>query len=332
MAKANPSDPRLMPDLSKEEEELFYDSIFRITDGLPSHELQLIQKESTECEAALHKEIQILEAAIKAQDEVSTDQTENRIETPPAAPALAPTPSSIPNSSIPIIPPEYDSTNKIVNNYLPTAAQIVASELSPLDRYFAVSALLGRLREPLDTPPPPHSGLARVRLNAIAALEKKKNKNQVSALQTRKIQSLDKYNKMLRLRELNELYTQKQVDNAAMLALVKRISNHRTAAVFRRAVNPLEAPGYADRILFPIDLTLIKKMVVCGAISTFEDLYQHIGLICHNCVKFNGRDSDYSMLTRDFENYVDDSFIDFMQKQKDKATAAAAAGNQQAVA
>jgi hypothetical protein len=71
-------------------------------------------------------------------------------------------------------------------------------------------------------------------------------------------------------------------------------------------------------------------MVVCGAIGTFEDLYQHIGLICHNCVKFNGRDSDYSMLTREFENYVDDSFIDFMQKQKDKAAAAAVAGIQQA--
>ncbi len=49
-----------------------------------------------------------------------------------------------------------------------------------------------------------------------------------------------------------------------------------------------------------------------------------IGLICHNCVKFNGRDSDYSMLTREFETYVDDSFLDFMQKQQDKAAMAAA--------
>ena len=338
MAMSNPNDPRLMPDLSKEEKDLFYNSMFRITDGLPSHELQLIRNESIECEAALQKEIEILEAAIKAQDEmkISPDQpetkNENETETPGTAPAAAPAPAppAFSISPIPIIPPEYDSTNSTANKYLPTAERIVASELSPLDRYFAVSALLGRMREPLDTPPPPHSGLARIRLNAIAVLEKKKNKNQVSALQTRKIHSVDKYNKMLRLKELNELYTHKPGDNAAMLALVKRISNHRTATVFRRPVNPLQAPGYTDRILFPIDLALIKKMVVCGAIGTFEDLYQHIGLICHNCVKFNGRDSDYSMLTREFENYVDDSFIDFMQKQKDKAAAAAVAGIQQA--
>jgi hypothetical protein len=97
---------------------------------------------------------------------------------------------------------------------------------------------------------------------------------------------------MLRLKELNELFTQIPGGNAAMLALVKRISNHRTATVFRRAVNPLDAPGYADRIVFPIDLALIKKMLVCRAIGTFEDVYQHIGLICRNCVKFNGRDSE----------------------------------------
>ena len=329
------NDARLMPELTKEEEELFYNSMIRITDGLPSYELQLIKKESIECEAALQKEIEILEAAIKAQDDAAgsntatspststlTDQPEN----PAVAPAAAP---GISISPIPIIPPEYDATNITVNNYLPSADKIIASDLSPLDRYFTVSALLGRLREPFDTPPPPHSGLARVRLNAIAALEKKKNKNQISALQTRKNLSVDKYTKMLNLKlpelKLNDIYTQKQENNAAMLALVKRISNHRTAAVFRRAVNPLEAPGYTDRILFPIDLTLIKKMVLCEYIQTFEDLYQHIGLICHNCVKFNGRDSDYSMLTREFENYVDDSFIDFMQKQKDKATAAAVA-------
>ena len=144
--------------------------------------------------------------------------------------------------------------------------------------------------------------------------------------QIRKTQSVDKYRKVLKLKEINEIYTAKQVDNTALLALVKRISNHRTATVFRRAVNPLEAPGYTDRILFPIDLTLIKKMVICGYITTFEELHQNIGLICHNCVKFNGRDSDYSMLTREFENYVDDSFLDFMQKQKDKAAAAKAGG------
>jgi hypothetical protein len=199
MAMSNPNDPRIMPDLSNEEKDLFYNSMFRITDGLPSHDLQLIRSESNECEAALQKEIEILEAAIKAQDEmkISLDQPEtgNETETPGTAPAAAPAPAppAFSISTIPIIPTEYDSTKSTANKYLPTAERIVASELSSLDRYFAVSALLGRMREPLDTPPPPHSRLACIRLNAIAALEKKKNKNQASALQTRKIHSVGKY-------------------------------------------------------------------------------------------------------------------------------------------
>ena len=303
-----------MMELSHEEKQLFYDTMFRITDGLPAHELELIQKEASECEAALRKEIEILEAAVAAQPDIAEDQNMNEDEVPIATNLTTPL--------IPLIPPEYDATNTSVNNYLPTAEKILSSESSPLDRYFTVSALIGRLREPFDTPPPPHSVLAQLRRNAIAALEKKKNKNNVPIYQVRKVQSIEKYRNILQLKELNDVYTEKQVDPSALLALVKRISNHRTATVFRKAVNPLEAPGYNDRILFPTDLSLIKKLVMCGSIQTFEELHQNIGLICHNCVKFNGRDSDYSILTRDFENYVDESFLDFMQKQKEKVVAA----------
>ena len=147
---------------------------------------------------------------------------------------------------------------------------------------------------------------------------KKKNKSSHAIQQTRQ-KVIRQYKRIILLKQLNEIYTQPQTDNTALLALVKRISNHRTAAVFRRAVNPKEAPGYEERILFPVDMALIKKFVLCGHIQTFERLHQYIGMICHNCVKFNGRYSDYAMLTKDFENYVDDSFLDFMQKQKDKA-------------
>lgn len=67
-------------------------------------------------------------------------------------------------------------------------------------------------------------------------------------------------------------------------------------------------------------------MIACGQIQTFEELHQRIGLICHNCVKFNGRESDYALLTRDFESYVDDSFLDVLQKLKDKARIASNGG------
>ena len=150
-----------IPVLTKEEEELYYETMYRITDGLPAHELQLMNKEATDCEAALKKEIELLEEYLKS------DSNEELKE------ESAVTSSS---STIPVIPPEYDSTNTTANHYLPTAQQILSSELSPLDRYFTVSALIGRIREPLDTPPPPHSTMNKIRLENISQLEKKKNK------------------------------------------------------------------------------------------------------------------------------------------------------------
>jgi hypothetical protein len=41
-------------------------------------------------------------------------------------------------------------------------------------------------------------------------------------------------------------------------------------------------------------------------IKSYASLHQRIALICHNCVKFNGRESEYAILTREFEDYVDE--------------------------
>ncbi len=275
--------------------ELRYASMWRLTGGLPQHELSTMLQEAIDCEKALEKEIEILEAAAKGEGPISDD----------------------PNITIKIgVPREYDPTTT-GPNYLSTAKDILATDLTPLDRYFSVSSLIGRLRDPLDTP------LVQ-QLEYIGTLndhQKKKTKTS-NAVQQNRQKVYRQYKRIASLRDENDIYTEIQTDNTALLALVKRISNHRTAAVFRRAVNPKEAPGYDTRIHFPVDMGLIKKLVLCGHINTFEKLHQYIGLICHNCVKFNGRYSDYAALTRDFESYVDDSFLDFMQKQKDKATGA----------
>ena len=55
-----------------------------------------------------------------------------------------------------------------------------------------------------------------------------------------------------------------------------------------------------------MDLSLIRKMIVSRMIKSYASLHQRIALICHNCVKFNGRESEYAILTREFEDYVDE--------------------------
>ena len=54
-------------------------------------------------------------------------------------------------------------------------------------------------------------------------------------------------------------------------------------------VKPEEAPGYAERIIFPMDLSLVRKMIVSRIITSYAEMHQKIRLISHNCVKYNGR-------------------------------------------
>jgi Bromodomain len=71
-------------------------------------------------------------------------------------------------------------------------------------------------------------------------------------------------------------------------------------------VKPEEAPGYTDRIKFPMDLSLIRKMIVTRRyVTSYADLHQYIALISHNCCKYNGKESDYGMVARDFEAMAD---------------------------
>lgn len=87
-----------------------------------------------------------------------------------------------------------------------------------------------------------------------------------------------------------------------LLAVWKKLSTHRSSLVFRRPVNPKEAPGYTDRIRFPMDLSLIRKLILSKHIKNYEGILKQVHLIGHNCVKYNGRESDYALVTREFES------------------------------
>ena len=229
-------------------------TLFRLTEGIPNRELKIMLSQAQECEEALQREIELLEAALK-------DEQANK----------------------------------------EAVDQMLSTEFTPPDRCFTVSALLGRLREPMATPLPPNTTIVR---HAPATLQKKKGPNTPTPQEQK-----TKLAKSLLELDSHPEYRREHAEPTSLLTLWKRVSSHRTAAVFRKAVNPKEAPGYTDRILFPIDLGLIRKMITARIIVSFADLHQRIGMICHNCVKFNGRESDYAVVTRDFEAYVDEIMV-----------------------
>lgn len=44
-----------------------------------------------------------------------------------------------------------------------------------------------------------------------------------------------------------------------------------------------------------MDLSLVRKMIVARMIKSFSSLHHRVALICHNCVKFNGRYVSFSL-------------------------------------
>jgi hypothetical protein len=164
---------------------------------------------------------------------------------------------------------------------------ILESPLTPLDRYWTASALLGRLRGDLSVPsihtvpgganilPPPKPGNVGDP-SALVALCK------------------------------NPIYTKNHATTVDLLATWKKISSHRTALVFKKPVKGEDAPGYTDRIVFPMDLSLIRKMIIARKVQSFADMHQYVGLISHNCVKYNGRETDYGVVAREFEAMADE--------------------------
>lgn len=233
-------------------------SLYRLTAGIPRKELKMMVSEAMMCEEALENEIKQIEDALKS-------------------------------------PPDSEAGKRI--------QYMLDSEITPPDRFFTVSSLLGRLRDDLATPLPPNSIIPemRARTGLVPPPPKKKKKENpppdattdggdgmdAEAVSTSST-TLEKQKKVLSLSQ-NPEYTKEHSEPTVLMSLWKKISSHRSSIVFRRPVNPKEAPGYTDRIVFPMDLSLIRKMIVARQIRSFSDLHQRLGLICHNCVKYNGR-------------------------------------------
>ncbi|KAL7532267.1 hypothetical protein ACHAWF_004066, partial [Thalassiosira exigua] len=317
------ADQQVVPESIRE---LLPTTLSRLTSGLPVHELDTIIKEAKACEDALEREIETLEAELGVGAKRRKTDDDDRKEAPkvdeahPSSPLKEPTMISIPFLPAPYQPGGEPGKGHV--NYLDDVDAMLATEFAPPDRYFTVSALLGRLRDPMKLSHPPN---ARVRASKKPGPRGKKAETPEQE-EKRKRAALEKQRALLAL-EANEVYRREQPDTAALLALYKKISSHRTATVFRKPVNPAEAPGYTERILFPMDLSLIRKMIVARMIKSFSSLHQRVGLICHNCVKFNGRESDYAVITRDFEDHVDDKVLEAVKNASATyGTTAAASG------
>ena len=227
-------------------------TLTRLAEGLPRHELDLICKEATACEFALKKEIEKLEAELNVLDgkpdsKPAADETSN--ENKDNFGLQEPTMISIPQLPLPYQPAGGGPGGVGNKNYLSSVDEILNTEFTPPDRYFSVSALLGRLKDPMKLPLHPNRAL--------------KVEETEQMIKKRKI-VLDKQQALLDL-EKNPVYDKEHADNTILLNLWKRISSNKTAAVFRKPVNPAEGKlplficnsrNYFNRQLSPHNISM----------------------------------------------------------------------------
>ena len=169
----------------------------------------------------------------------------------------------------------------------PKVQALIDSPFTPMDRHWTLSALLGRLRGELSPPtlvsvqagnpsPPPPVGATMLTARALLDMRR------------------------------NEAYRRQHPTPATLIPTWKKIVAHRLAIVFKKAVRDEDAPGYSARIRFPMDLSLVRKLIVSRHIKSLADMHTYIGLIAHNCVKYNGRETDYGIVAREFEQAADE--------------------------
>ena len=269
------------------------ETLDRLTRGIPKDELRLCISEANECETALQRDITLLEKALTAAGEESSSQ---------------------------------DKKN---NDNDAAIEEMLASPFTPLDRFWTASALLGRLRGPMA--PPSLLQIRHPTTTTTATTNKQGTTKSTSPLPKNTPAGATTSPEAQNLLQLlsHPAYTRTE-PTATILACWKKIFTHRLAFAFKKPVKDEEAPGYSDRIRFPMDLSLIRKMIITRNIASFQQLHVQLALITHNCLKYNGRETDYGNLARDFEAMVDDTIrlaVMTAAAETAKAGATASSGN-----
>jgi hypothetical protein len=213
--------------------------------------------------------------------------------------------------------------------------EILASDYSTVDRFLTLSSLLGRLF--WTTPLPDHHPISLALAKDLKHKKEKDIKKHQQQIIQEKTTTIQRQERLFQLvshanytatlattEEITAMQLQYEssqgqpgvesstppppaANTPTLISLWKKINQHKTAVVFRKPVSDKDAPGYSERILFPMDLSLMKKMITNGIITSLEQLHRKVVLICHNCVKFNGAASDYGMIAREFEKYAEDT-------------------------
>ncbi|CAM9274032.1 unnamed protein product, partial [Scytosiphon promiscuus] len=84
-----------------------------------------------------------------------------------------------------------------------------------------------------------------------------------------------------------------------------QVYKHKFAVIFRKPVNPKDAPGYEKVIKKPMDLSLIRERIMSGALLSLDDMSRDLFVMCNNAMVFNGKGDPYFDYSKELRTYAD---------------------------
>ncbi|CAL1271171.1 unnamed protein product [Larinioides sclopetarius] len=100
--------------------------------------------------------------------------------------------------------------------------------------------------------------------------------------------------------------------------VLRQISCHKNASVFLQKVTNDVAPGYLSIVHRPMDLSLIKKNIDNGVITTTEEFHRDIMLMFQNAIMYNNSDHDVHQMAVEMQRDVVELIMTFLSTQSDK--------------
>jgi Bromodomain len=264
-------------------------ALYRITAGLPKRELRSIIQETNSCEATLLEEIRVLEEALLSlQDSRNEDTTSNiptgsidkmEIEEDPLAVTTTATTATSTTATSSNFKNDGTKNKKMTINI----DRMYDSPITPLDAFPTVSGLIGRL----------HNDIMSAAVPSMTTMNDSTSSTDTNVRRCTIPTDIIEVERSLEeltntSSPLYKVYCETIVAIDILLTIWKKISINRAAFVFKRPVKSDEAPGYTDRIYFPMDLSLIRKRIITNNLQTYVEFHNALALISHNCVKYNG--------------------------------------------
>ena len=101
----------------------------------------------------------------------------------------------------------------------------------------------------------------------------------------------------------------------SIMLVWKAAASHKFANIFLHSVTDEEAPGYSAIIFRPMDLSLIKKNIETGVITTTAEFQRDLLLMFQNALMYNRREHDVYQMANEMKRDVMEQIQSYISAQ-----------------